>query len=73
MQVQSVDGDSEGCWIHFNDLNLQDVISVVSKSSEHTTVADAPCFSILLQRGPTDGFPSLTAASGREEALEPLS
>lgn len=66
VQVSVTEGDSSGCWIYFNDLNLQDAISAVSKAAGLTTVADAACFSILLQRGPADGFPSLTAASGRE-------
>ncbi len=70
---ECTEGDSAGCWIHFNDLYLQDVISVVTKTAGLTVLADAACFSILLQRGPTDGFPSLTAASGKEEAPEPLS
>jgi len=41
-------GGSAGCWIHFNDLNLQDVTSAVRQSA----VADAACFSVFLQRGP---------------------
>lgn len=67
------EGDSAGCWIHFNDLNQQDVISAASKTAGLSTVADGACLSILLQRGPADGFHSLTAASGREEAPKPRS
>ena len=44
---------------------------MVSNAAGLTTVTDAACSSIVLQMGLADGFPSLTAASGREEATEP--
>lgn len=72
MQVQSLREPLQDAG-STNDLNLQDVISGVSKTAGLTTVADAACFSILLQSGPADGFPSLSAASGSEEAPEPHS